>query len=204
MYCCVSGETNPRVFLILPLKIHALSSRPRRSRTRCQGRCCRRRLAPCRCHDSRQRAEHRPSGTKQRGTGHTKEGRPSVPEIPKTAPKYVWTSLNHHMKKRKVQNLPPPNLLKDVNTMLAPCMPCMCAMCVYVVYLRAKIQNYFEKHPPASTLPVKKSTKPGQEVNPFSTEITCKNRSFSLCMFYIIREYPTNYQSFIVASNRDG
>ena len=55
-----------------------------------------------------------------------------------------------------------------------------------------------------STFPVKKSTKPGQEVNPFSTEITCKNRSFSLCMFYIIREYPTNYQSFIVASNRDG
>ena len=55
-----------------------------------------------------------------------------------------------------------------------------------------------------STFPVKKSTKPGQEVNPFSTEITCKNRSFSLCMFYIIRGYPANYQSFIVASNRDG
>lgn len=122
------------------IKTHAPSPRPRRSRTRCQGRCCQRGLAPRWRYGSRQKAEHRPSGTKQRGTGHTKEGRPSVPEIPKTAPKYVWTDLNHRMKKRKVQNLPPPNLLKDVNAMLAPCMPCVCAMCVCVCLFTAKIR----------------------------------------------------------------
>ena len=151
----VGGKQILVYFSSSPLKTHALSPRPRHRRTRCPGRCCRRRPAPCPCHGSRPKAGHRPSGRKRKGTGHTKEGRPSVPEIPKTAPKYVWTSLNHHMKKRKVQNLPPPNLLKDVNTMLAPCMPCMCAMCVCVVYSRQRYKIILKNTSQASTFPVK-------------------------------------------------